>query len=93
MGRDGSEETHGYGGIAAVVRATGLQMRPSVGASKSPQRVIPPAAGRVHRGDGGRKATLEREPGLKDALLALLDGATAGDPCLPLRWTTLTLST
>lgn len=46
--------------------------------------------GRVRHAGGGRKAICEREPGLRDALLVLLDGATAGDPCSPLRWTTLT---
>jgi hypothetical protein len=33
---------------------------------------------------------MEREPGLREALLRLLDGATAGDPMSALLWTTLT---
>lgn len=83
-------KTHGYGGIAAVVRATGLSDATVRRGIKESVAGDAPAAGRVRRGGGGRRAILEREPGLREDLLGLLDGATAGDPCSPLRWTTLT---
>ena len=82
--------THGRGGIAAVVRATGLSeatVRRGLAEVESGDQ---PPAGRVRRPGGGRKRITEREPGLEQALLSLLDGVTAGDPMSPLLWTTLT---
>jgi transposase len=80
----------GRGGIAAVVRATGLSestVRRGLAEVKSGEQ---PVVGRVRRAGGGRKRITEREPGLEQALLSLLDGVTAGDPMSPLLWTTLT---
>ena len=82
--------SHGRGGIAAVVRATGLSestVRRGLAEVGSGEQ---PPAGRVRRPGGGRKRITEREPGLEQALLSLLDGVTAGDPMSPLLWTTLT---
>jgi Rhodopirellula transposase DDE domain len=42
--------------------------------------------GRVRRSGAGRPPISEREPGLGEALLALLDGSTRGDPESPLLW-------
>jgi len=82
--------SHGRGGIAAVVRATGLSeatVRRGLAEVKTGEQA---PAGRVRRAGGGRKRITEREPGLEQALLSLLDGVTAGDPMSPLLWTTLT---
>jgi transposase len=82
--------SHGRGGIAAVVRATGISaetvrrgIAEVAGGERAPE-------GRVRRAGAGRKRVTEREPGLEQALLSLLDGVTAGDPMSPLLWTTLT---
>jgi len=44
--------------------------------------------GRARRAGGGRKRVAGTDPGLKDALLALVDPESRGDPEPPLRWTT-----
>ncbi len=82
--------SHGRGGIAAVVRATGLSEATVRRGLAEVQSGDQAPAGRVRRSGGGRKRITEREPGLEQALLALLDGVTAGDPMSPLLWTTLT---
>ena len=79
--------SHGRGGIAAVVRATGISeatVRRGIAEVDSGQRA---PEGRVRRPGAGRPGIEEREPGLREALLALLEGATRGDPESPLRWT------
>ena len=79
--------THGRGGIAAVVRATGMStetVRRGIAEVRSGQRA---PEGRVRRAGAGRPSIEEREPGLREALLALLEGVTRGDPESPLLWT------
>lgn len=79
--------SHGRGGIAAVVRATGMStetVRRGIAEVRSGQRA---PEGRVRRPGAGRPSIEEREPGLREALLALLEGATRGDPESPLLWT------
>jgi Rhodopirellula transposase DDE domain len=79
--------SHGRGGIAAVVRATGISeatVRRGIAEVNSGQRA---PEGRVRRPGAGRPGIEEREPGVREALLALLEGATRGDPESPLRWT------
>ena len=44
--------------------------------------------GRVRRSGGGRKRAVDLDPGLRPALLALVEPDVRGDPMLPLRWTT-----
>jgi hypothetical protein len=44
--------------------------------------------GRVRRAGGGRKRLVELDPGLRPALLALVEPDERGDPMSPLRWTT-----
>jgi hypothetical protein len=78
--------SHGRGGIAAVVRATGMSsetVRRGLAEVRSGQRA---PEGRVRRSGAGRPPISEREPGLGEALLALLDGSTRGDPESPLLW-------
>ena len=79
--------SHGRGGIAAVVRATGISeatVRRGIAEVNSGQRA---PEGRVRRPGAGRPSIEEREPGVREALLALLEGATRGDPESPLLWT------
>ena len=45
--------------------------------------------GRARRPGGGRKRAAELDPGLRPALLALVEPDERGDPMSPLRWTTM----
>jgi hypothetical protein len=47
--------------------------------------------GRVRRPGGGRKRAADLDPGLRPALLALVEPDMRGDPMSPLRWTTKSL--
>jgi hypothetical protein len=79
--------SHGRGGIAAVVRATGISegtVRRGLAELDAGEELEPE---RVRRAGAGRPGILEREPGLSDALDALIDPVTRGDPESPLRWT------
>src|ERR1700751_5721260 len=44
--------------------------------------------GRVRRPGSGRKRAADLDPGLRPALLALVEPEERGDPVSPLRWTT-----
>ena len=77
------------GGVSWVAAATGLSRTtilaglrdlrdPGVGAAPT---------GRIRRAGGGRKFVEEADPGLEEALDALIDPVTRGDPESPLRWT------
>ena len=76
----------GYGGIAAVSRATGL-------APSTIGRGLKELAGtglegdRIRRHGGGRKALLVSDTKLLDDLLTLVAPSERGDPMSPLRWT------
>jgi Rhodopirellula transposase DDE domain len=79
--------SHGRGGIAAVARATGISegtVRRGLAELDAGEEL---EAERVRRAGAGRPGILEREPGLSDALDALIDPVTRGDPESPLRWT------
>ena len=79
--------SHRRGGIAAVVRATDISestVRRGIAEVASGQRA---GEGRVRRPGAGRKAISERDPELAQDLLALIEGATRGDPESPLLWT------
>jgi hypothetical protein len=75
----------GYGGIAAVSRATGLAASTIGRGLKDLSDGLPP--GRVRRPGGGGKTAVERDPGLLPALLSLVEPQARGDPMSPLRWT------
>jgi hypothetical protein len=76
----------GRGGIAAVVRATGISESTVVrGLADLDGGEVPPP-GKVRR-HPGRTPILEREPGLAKDLERLVDPVTRGDPESPLRWT------
>ena len=76
----------GRGGMAAVVRATGISESTVLRGLADLDSGEKPRPGRVRR-HPGRKPILEREPGLAKALDRLVDPATRGDPESPLRWT------
>jgi hypothetical protein len=79
----------GYGGVAAVHRATGVSKttihRGLNDLEADPERGIPD---RVRAVGGGRKKAEESNPELLDALDALIEPETRGDPESALRWTT-----
>jgi Rhodopirellula transposase DDE domain len=77
----------GYGGIAAVFRATGIApstigrgLKELASGSEAP-------LDQVRRSGGGRKPLTEQDGGLIQALLALTEPTERGDPETPLRWT------
>jgi len=76
----------GRGGMAAVVRATGISESTVLRGLADLDSGEKPRPGKVRR-HPGRKPILEREPGLAKALDRLIDPATRGDPESPLRWT------
>jgi transposase len=81
----------GWGGTAAVARATGIaastirrgQVELAAGETLEP--------GRVRRAGAGRKRLTESDPGLLEALLRLVEGESRGDPERALRWTAKSL--
>src|SRR6266851_4160178 len=77
----------GHGGIEAVARAAGVSRQMvAAGAAELEAGGEPP--GRARRAGGGRKQLTATDPGLRPALLALVDPGSRGDPESPLRWTT-----
>jgi hypothetical protein len=85
----GSEaDAIGWGGVAAVARATGMAIstvrkgRDEVRAGARPQDVV-----KVRRKGGGRRPIEVEHPELWPALEKLVDPVTRGDPESPLRWT------
>lgn len=76
----------GHGGIRAVARAAQVRettVRNGVFELESGEEPL----GRVRRPGGGRKRVADLEPGLRPALLALVEPEERGDPMSPLRWT------
>ena len=77
----------GHGGIRAVAWAAGVrEATVSLGVSELDSGAEP--LGRVRRPGGGRKRAADTDPGLRPALLALVEPDERGDPMSPLRWTT-----
>ena len=77
----------GHGGIRAVARAAGVrEATVSLGAGELDSGAEP--LGRARRPGGGRKQAADLDPGLRPALLALVEPEERGDPVSPLRWTT-----
>ena len=81
--------TWGYGGVSLVSRSTGISRRAiHVGLHElraDPQPAV--AAYRVRRSGAGRKSLTETQPDLLEALDALVEPTSRGDPESPLRWT------
>jgi hypothetical protein len=77
----------GHGGIRLVARAAGArEATVSLGVDELDSGAEP--LGRVRRPGGGRKRAADLDPGLRPALLALVEPEERGDPMSPLRWTT-----
>ncbi|MFF3343280.1 ISAzo13 family transposase [Streptomyces flavidovirens] len=75
-----------HGGVRAVAQAAAVSettVRRGVFELASGEE--PP--GRVRRPGGGRKRVADLDPGLRPALLALVEPDERGDPMSPLRWT------
>ena len=77
----------GHGGIAGVVRATGISYSTIQRGLKELRARRRLAAGRIRRPGGGRKKTLSKDPTLLADLEGLVEPTAAGDPMSPLRWT------
>ena len=77
----------GHGGIAVVARAAGVS-RKTVAAGVDELEAGEAPLGRARRSGGGRKKVTETDPGLLDALDALVEPESRGDPMTRLRWTT-----
>ncbi len=77
----------GYGGVAAVSRATGVAASTIRRGLKELADTGAPEAERVRRPGGGRKALIATDASLLDDLLALVSPSERGDPMSPLRWT------
>jgi len=77
----------GHGGIRLVARAAGVrEATVSLGVDELDSGAEP--LGRARRLGGGRKRAADVDPGLRPALLALVEPEERGDPMSPLRWTT-----
>jgi hypothetical protein len=82
----------GYGGIAAVSRATGIAAS-TIGRGLAELSANDPlAADRVRRPGGGGKRLVEKDPTLLADLMSLVEPDARGDPMSPLRWTSKSLS-
>jgi len=80
----------GHGGVKAVAEAAGVSaVTVSAGAAELEAGREP--LGRARAAGGGRKKLAVTDPGLKAALLALVEPSSRGDPESPLRWTTRSL--
>jgi Rhodopirellula transposase DDE domain len=84
----------GYGGIAAVARASGAS-EPTVaaGAEEAADEEGPGALppGRSRRPGAGRPRAEDTQPGLKEALAQLLEEGKRGDPMSEITWSILSL--
>jgi len=82
---------HGYGGVSAGAKATGLAwstINRGIREFRSGRNEI---GSRVRRAGGGRKSAVVHQPDLPAALETLIEDAIRGDPCSPLRWVSRSL--
>jgi len=80
----------GHGGIKAVAEAAGVNAV-TVAAGVAELEGGGEPLRRARRPGGGRKSVTETDPGVLEALLALVEPGSRGDPESPLRWMTLSL--
>ena len=76
----------GFGGISEVHRACGLSRKAIAKGMREIQEGIMPSTGRIRCPGAGRKSITESNPRLLEALEAMIDSQTRGDPESPLRW-------
>lgn len=87
----------GEGGIRAVAQALGMSPKTVMDGRRelkgdggdTPKKLSP---GRQRRPGGGRKRLVEHQPEVVQAIEAIVDPATRGDPMTPLKWTSKSLS-
>jgi hypothetical protein len=79
-------ERLGRGGITLVTRVTGFS-RPTLYRAIQDLHQPPLPVERVRHPGAGRRQLLQHDPQLVEALEALIDPDTRGDPMSPLRWT------
>jgi transposase len=82
----------GRGGVRAVARTAGMSettVRRGVEELEAAGSSLP--IGRIRAPGGGRRVVETIDPGVVDALLALVEPEERGDPMSPLRWTTKSL--
>jgi Rhodopirellula transposase DDE domain len=80
----------GHGGVTVVARAAGVSRVTVTGGVRELEAGDEPL-GRTRRRGGGRKSVATSDPGVRAALLALVEPGSRGDPMSPLRWTTKSL--
>jgi transposase len=85
--------SHGPGGQAAVIRATGLAAMTVAGGMREVRDGEHLPSGRVRRAGAGRKALTESDPKLLGALQKLVAEEARGDPQSPLLWTAKSVRT
>ena len=78
----------GHGGVALVMRATGISRSTVQRGLREVEREAVLPLGRTRQTGGGRPRLVVTDRTLVADLEALVDPATAGDPESPLRWTT-----
>jgi hypothetical protein len=78
----------GYGGISLVARAAGVSRVTVTAGVEELEAGADPMPGRARRPGGGRMPLTEADPALLDALDAMVEPETRGDPMTRLRWTT-----
>jgi hypothetical protein len=76
----------GYGGVSLVRRACGLSRKAISKGLREINTRSAVGAGRIRRPGGGRKPITVSDPRLVDALEAMIEDQTRGDPESPLRW-------
>jgi transposase len=77
----------GYGGIAAVARATGVSRRAIGNGLKELAAPAVSSDKRIRQPGGGRKRTVAKDTTLLHDLEQLVEPVSRGDPESPLRWT------
>jgi transposase len=85
--------SHGRGGQAAVVRATGMSAMTVARGMREIQAGETVGVGRVRRAGGGRKPLSETDETLLSDLKALVVDEARGDPESPLLWTAKSVRT
>ena len=89
----------GRGGITDLSNLTGVSRATITTGQKDISKIKPdprgrggdPASFRIRAEGAGRKTSTQKYPGIKEALLLLLDGNIVGNPENPLCWTTKSL--
>jgi Rhodopirellula transposase DDE domain len=84
----------GYGGVAAVARASGASPTTvAAGAAEAadPGALAAPGRGRSRRDGAGRPRAGDAQPGLREALDGLLEEGKRGDPMSEVTWSVLSL--